>query len=83
MSSSSPHPAVIVYPPTPSGGRRVTVHGRIVGLAHGRGDVQKFLRRAGLAPTTEDVDLGTPDLVEWRGGDKDAWPPPDAGPGGT
>ncbi|WP_030682493.1 hypothetical protein [Streptomyces rimosus] len=67
------HPSVIVHPPSPSGGRRVTVHGQIVGLAHGRGDVAEFLRRAGLAPDAEDVDLDTPGLIEWRGGGKDVW----------
>ncbi|WP_078951535.1 hypothetical protein [Streptomyces rimosus] len=62
------HLPVIVHPPSPSGGRRVTVHGQIVGLAHGRGDVAEFLRRAGLAPDAEDVDLDAPGLIEWRGG---------------
>ncbi|KOG55753.1 hypothetical protein ADK76_20800, partial [Streptomyces griseoflavus] len=67
------HLPVIVHPPSPSGGRRVTVHGQIVGLAHGRGDVAEFLRRAGLAPDGEDIDLDTPGLIEWRGGGKDVW----------
>lgn len=72
------HPPVIVHPPTPSGGRRVTVRGQIVGLAHGRGDVAEFLRRAGLAEPSEDIALDDPGLIEWRGGDLDAWPLPPA-----
>ncbi|KPC60358.1 hypothetical protein [Streptomyces chattanoogensis] len=72
------HPPVIVHPPTPSGGRRVTVRGQIVGLAHGRGDVAEFLRRAGIAGPAGDVQLDDPRLVEWRGGNLDEWPIPPA-----
>ncbi|MYT27772.1 MULTISPECIES: hypothetical protein [unclassified Streptomyces] len=74
----SEHPPVIVHPPTPSGGRRVTVHGQIVGLAHGRGDVAEFLRRAGVAEPAQDIALDDPCLVEWRGGSLDDWPMPSA-----
>ncbi|MGP3926266.1 MULTISPECIES: hypothetical protein [unclassified Streptomyces] len=70
------HPPVIVHPPSPSGGRRVTVHGQIVGLAHGRGDVAEFLRAAGLDPA--EVSLNDRTLIEWRGGDLDHWPRPAA-----
>lgn len=69
----SGYPPVIVYPPTPSGGRRVTVRGQIVGLAHGRGDVASILREAGLAAGAEEIDLDQPRLIEWRGGDLDTW----------
>jgi hypothetical protein len=57
---------VVVHPPSPGGGRRVTVRGEIVGLAHSDRDLVEFLRRAGL----EDADLilDDPRLVEWRGG---------------
>ncbi|ARF59023.1 hypothetical protein [Streptomyces gilvosporeus] len=72
------HPPVIVHPPTPSGGRRVTVRGQIVGLAHGRGDVAEFLRRAGIAGPAEEIELDDPRLVEWRGGNLDEWPMPPA-----
>ncbi|WP_433859478.1 hypothetical protein [Streptomyces kronopolitis] len=72
------HPPVIVHPPTPSGGRRVTVRGQIVGLAHGRGDVAEFLRRAGVAGQAEDIALDDPGLVEWRGGSLNDWPLPPA-----
>ncbi|MFE2973765.1 hypothetical protein [Streptomyces sp. NPDC059258] len=68
------HPPVIVYPPSATGGRRVTVHGQIVGLAHGRGEVAALLRAAGFAPGPDKiVDLDRPGLIEWRGGDLDTW----------
>ena len=67
------HPPVIVQPPTSGGGRRVTVRGQIVGLAHGRGDVASYLRRAGLAEGAEEIDLDQPELIEWRGGDLETW----------
>ncbi|MFF4247390.1 hypothetical protein ACFYY2_23400 [Streptomyces sp. NPDC001822] len=69
----SGHRPVIVYPPSSTGGRRVTVHGRIVGLAHGRGEVASLLRQAGFAPGDGDIDLDQPELIEWRGGDLDTW----------
>ncbi|MEV6261945.1 hypothetical protein AB0M42_14505 [Streptomyces sp. NPDC051784] len=69
----SGHPPVIVYPPSANGGRRVTVRGQIVGLAHGRGDVASFLRQAGLHGGAEEIDLDQPELIEWRGGDLDTW----------
>ncbi|MFE7516003.1 hypothetical protein ACFU8I_32935 [Streptomyces sp. NPDC057540] len=62
--SSAP---IVVHPPSPTGGRRVTVRqGGILGLAHSDRDVTEFLRRAGL----EDADrlLDDPRWVEWRGG---------------
>lgn len=64
---------MIVYPPSSSGGRRVTVRGQIVGTALGRGDVAAFLRRAGFAEGVEEIDLDQPELIEWRGGDLDTW----------
>ncbi|SCF80024.1 hypothetical protein GA0115280_113017 [Streptomyces sp. Cmuel-A718b] len=68
------HPPVIVYPPSATGGRRVTVHGQIVGLAHGRGEVAALLRAAGFAPGPDKVvELDRPGLIEWRGGDLDTW----------
>ncbi|WP_326697289.1 hypothetical protein OG909_08060 [Streptomyces sp. NBC_01754] len=69
----SGHAPVIVYPPTSTGGRRVTVHGRIVGMAQGRGDVAAFLRRAGFAEGAEEIDLERTELIEWRGGDLETW----------
>ncbi|WP_329125803.1 hypothetical protein [Streptomyces sp. NBC_01465] len=57
---------ITVHPPSPSGGRRVTAQGQILGLAHSDRDVTEFLRRAGI----EDAELVLDDRawVEWRGG---------------
>ncbi|UGY93243.1 hypothetical protein [Streptomyces gobiensis] len=58
---------IIVHPPSPSGGRRVTTRaGEILGLAHSQHDLLEFLRRAGLSE--DDAALDDPELVEWRGG---------------
>lgn len=45
-------PPIVVHRPSPTGGRRVTVRGRIVGLAH----------------SDPDLLLDDPTWVEWRGG---------------
>ncbi|MCZ1006359.1 hypothetical protein O1L68_05865 [Streptomyces lydicus] len=65
------HAPVVVHPPSPSGGRRVTVQGAIVGLAYGPVDLLEFLRRAGLDPDT--VALDDAKLIEWRGGGSTEW----------
>ncbi|MFI1677030.1 hypothetical protein [Streptomyces sp. NPDC020607] len=57
---------IVVHPPRGSGGRRVTVRGQIVGLAHNDADLLEFLRRAGL-PDAEEL-LDDPSRVLWRGG---------------
>ncbi|MEV0114662.1 hypothetical protein AB0H77_15620 [Streptomyces sp. NPDC050844] len=57
---------IVVHPPTGSGGRRVTVRGEILGLAHSDADVVEFLRRAGL-PDAEGL-LDDSAWVKWRGG---------------
>jgi hypothetical protein len=69
MSSSIP---VIVYPPSPSGGRRVRADGEILGLAYGLGDVVEFLRRAGL-DGLDASDVAASPYIEWRGGGPDVW----------
>ncbi|MFF3493715.1 hypothetical protein ACFYWS_20450 [Streptomyces sp. NPDC002795] len=58
--------AIVVHPPLGTGGRRVTVRGEILGLAHSDADVLEFLRRAGL-PDAEML-LDDPSFVTWRGG---------------
>ncbi|WP_411140270.1 hypothetical protein [Streptomyces sp. x-80] len=63
------HPPVVVHPPSPSGGRRVSAGGEILGLAYGPRDLVEFLRRAGL---DEDA-IEDPQLIEWRGGGPDVW----------
>jgi hypothetical protein len=65
------HPPVIVYPPSPSGGRRVRADGTILGLAYDLADVVEFLRRAGLELTPADVAESR--LIEWRGGGPGVW----------
>ncbi|MER5772533.1 hypothetical protein [Streptomyces sp. NPDC001985] len=69
------HPPVIVHPPSPGGGRRVTVRGRIAGLAHGRGDLAGLLRTE-LGLRAEVIDLQDPSVIEWRGGGAETWPRP-------
>ena len=39
---------IVIHRPSPTGGRRVTIRGQIVGLAYEDQDVVEFLRRAGL-----------------------------------
>jgi hypothetical protein len=72
------HAPVIVYPPSTHGSRRVAIHGQFVGLAHGRGEVAEFVRRAGLGADGEVIDLLDAALVEWRGGGVDDWSMPPA-----
>ncbi|WBO61835.1 hypothetical protein [Streptomyces camelliae] len=62
---------VVVQPPGPDGGRRVTVGGEFVGTAYHLLDVIEFLRRRGLPKSNTTVD--DPDLIEWRGGGPQAW----------
>ncbi|OEU90359.1 hypothetical protein DB35_03665 [Streptomyces abyssalis] len=62
---------IVVHPPSPSGGRRVTANGRILGLAHGLSDLAEFLRRLGL--NAEDVRFDDPELIEWRRGGPEVW----------
>ncbi|MEU4799991.1 hypothetical protein [Streptomyces sp. NPDC023327] len=63
---------IVVHPPAVDGGRRITVRGQDVGVAHDDRDLEEFLRRAGLGEA--DIALDDPCLVEWRGGPH-AWPP--------
>lgn len=67
-------PPIVVHPPSPNGGRRVTVRGEILGLAHSDSDLIEFLRRAGLehaeAMLTDDTTM-----IEWRGGDPHQYGP--------
>ncbi|MGW5735721.1 MULTISPECIES: hypothetical protein [Streptomyces] len=57
---------ITVHPASPSGGRRVTANGQILGLAHSDADVVEFLRRAGLEDA--EVLLDDRSYVTWRGG---------------
>ncbi|MEW2418043.1 hypothetical protein AB0953_30665 [Streptomyces sp. NPDC046866] len=71
-----PRPPVIVYPPSPTGGRRVRVDGQILGLAHSLTDIVDLLRRAGLE--LSEYEAARSALIEWRGGGPYVWvrPPP-------
>ncbi|MFD4142246.1 hypothetical protein OHS70_16495 [Streptomyces sp. NBC_00390] len=62
MAGSQP---IVVHRISPSGGRRVTVRGRIMGLAHSDGDVVEFLRQAGLPDEGELLE--DPTWTEWVG----------------
>lgn len=62
---------IVVHPPAPSGGRRVTARGESLGTAYGMVDVIEFLRRAGLDVAT--VSLKDDELIEWRGGGPEVW----------
>lgn len=62
---------VIVHPPSPTGGRRVTVDDAILGLAHSERDVVEFLRRAGL--DEDEVRLDDEELIKWHGGGREVW----------
>jgi hypothetical protein len=66
--------SIVVHPPEPSGGRRVTAdraEGDDLGFARGIADLVVILRRAGLDP--DQVRLDDPVLIEWRGGRADVW----------
>ncbi|MGW1197845.1 hypothetical protein ACWD4B_18695 [Streptomyces sp. NPDC002536] len=65
------HPRIVVHPPSPSGGRRVTVGAEILGVAYGVVDVLEFLRRSGA--DLDDVRLDDPEQIEWLGGGPGAW----------
>lgn len=59
----------VVHRPSPTGGRRVTVRGTIVGLAHSDRDLVEFLRQSGVEETdAEDLVHGDSNLIKWRGG---------------
>ncbi|MEU4996560.1 hypothetical protein [Streptomyces sp. NPDC021622] len=52
--------------PSPTGGRRVTVRGEILGLAPSGADVIEFLRRAGLPDAENLLDGPAPCLAPIR-----------------
>jgi hypothetical protein len=57
---------IVVHRASGTGGRRVTVRGQIMGLAHSDDDLVEFLRRAGLPDAWELLDDAS--WVEWQGG---------------
>ncbi|MEU1818390.1 hypothetical protein ABZ543_24850 [Streptomyces roseifaciens] len=62
---------IVVHPPSPSGGRLVTVGAETLGTAYGTVDVLGFLRRVGL--DIHDVRLDDPKVIEWLGGGPGVW----------
>ncbi|MFC9430984.1 hypothetical protein ACFXKG_07165 [Streptomyces sp. NPDC059255] len=57
---------IVVHRASGTGGRRVTVRGQIMGLAHSDAHLVEFLRLAGLPDAWELLD--DPAWVEWQGG---------------
>ncbi|MEV6958035.1 hypothetical protein AB0M97_02290 [Streptomyces sp. NPDC051207] len=64
-------PPVVVFPPAPDGGRRVTVRDEEAGTAYGLFDVMEILHGAGLPAVDTAVD--DPELIDWRGGGPYDW----------
>ncbi|OAL10824.1 hypothetical protein [Streptomyces noursei] len=64
-------PPVIVYPPSPTGGRRVLVEGEALGRAYRLADVVDFLRHAGLE--LDEHEVAESGLIEWIGGGPHVW----------
>ncbi|MFJ9890865.1 hypothetical protein ACIQRW_34145 [Streptomyces sp. NPDC091287] len=62
---------IVVRRPSPTGGRHVTVRGRILGLAYSDHDLVVFLADAGLLDP--DLLLDDPAWVDWRGGRAHGW----------
>lgn len=62
---------VIVHAPHVGVGRRVTVHGELVGIARRTADLVAFIRRKGIA--LDEEDLGASPLIEWREVGPSAW----------
>ncbi|MET9494794.1 hypothetical protein [Streptomyces sp. NPDC006552] len=61
-----PAPPIVVRRPLGTGGRRVTAHGRILGLAHCDADVVALLRQAELPDAAMLLDDRS--FMAWRGG---------------
>ncbi|GGR32521.1 hypothetical protein [Streptomyces netropsis] len=65
------HARIVVHPPSPSGGRQVTVGREVLGMAYGVIDLYEFLRRTGVS--MEDARLDDPALIDWQGGGPGVW----------
>ncbi len=63
-------PRIVVHPPAPSGGRRVSIGAESLGVAYGVVDLLEFLVRAGISA---DVPLDDPEVIDWRGGGPGIW----------
>ncbi|WP_370417132.1 hypothetical protein AB8O64_00555 [Streptomyces sp. QH1-20] len=65
------HVRIVVHPPSPSGGRQVTVGREVLGTAYGVIDLYEFMRRAGVPK--DDVRLEDTTLIDWQGGGPGVW----------
>ncbi|MFD0267266.1 hypothetical protein ACFVGY_11795 [Streptomyces sp. NPDC127106] len=63
---------LILDPPDESGGRLVRYDGVVLGTADRPSDVVELLRQAGVT-APEALDLGDPDVAEWRGAGPGSW----------
>ncbi|MEU5806608.1 hypothetical protein [Streptomyces sp. NPDC047718] len=63
---------LIIHPPDENGSRPVRYDGALLGTADRPSDVIGLLRRAGVA-APETLDLGDPEVVEWRGAGPEGW----------
>ncbi|MFB6525209.1 hypothetical protein [Streptomyces sp. NPDC056399] len=59
---------IVVHRPSPTGGRRITLHDRILGLAYDDWDLIELLRGAGV-DEPELLVARDSTLIEWRGGE--------------
>jgi hypothetical protein len=62
---------IVVHRPSRSGGRRITVQRRILGIAYNDEDLVVLLQRAAVPDA--DLLLDDPEWVEWRGGEAHRW----------
>ena len=62
---------VVVHQPLLTGGRRVSVRGQSVAVAHSLADVLAVVRRIGIL--LEHEEAGGTALIEWRGGGVGVW----------
>ncbi|MFI9202429.1 hypothetical protein [Streptomyces sp. NPDC053048] len=62
---------IVVHPPSPAGGRWVTLGAETLGRAYGIVDLIEFLQRAGL--NTQALRLEDPHAIEWQGGGPGIW----------
>ncbi|MEU2392925.1 hypothetical protein [Streptomyces sp. NPDC007369] len=63
---------LVLDPPDESGRRRVSYDGVVLGTADRPSDVVELLRHAGVT-APEALDLGDPEVAEWRGAGPESW----------
>jgi hypothetical protein len=66
-----PRAPIVVHRLSRTGGRRVTLRSRILGLAHDDPSLILLLQRAGIPDAS--LLLDDPTWVEWRGGRAHEW----------